>query len=138
MHTEQQRSTNDKYLGMQSQPNGLRGQATERLFLAVVNQAISDVLENGTEAREAERWLLSKDFDALNRLFAFPAKGLQSPSQSNPTGKINRVREALRTPGEPHFRPAARIRSEQRRGIASPSEGNVHEQITHQHFVLIG
>lgn len=138
MHTEQHRTANDELPGMQSQHNRIRAQATRRLFLAVVNQAISDVLENGTEAREAERWLLSKDFDALNRLFAFPAKGLQSPSQSNPTGKINRVREALRAPEEPHFRRAARIRSEQRRGMASPSEGNVHEQVPHQHFVLIG
>ena len=46
---------------------------TERLFLAVVNQAISDVLENVKEAKEAEQWLLSKDFDALDRLFAGPA-----------------------------------------------------------------
>jgi hypothetical protein len=44
------------------------------LFLAVVNQAISDVLENGNEAKEAERWLLSKNFDTLDRLFAAPAK----------------------------------------------------------------
>ena len=136
MHTEHHRSTSDEHLGMHSQTNGLRAQATERLFVAVVNQAISDVLENGKQAREAERWLLSKDFDALNRRFASPANGLQSPSQSNPTG--NRVREALRVPGEPHLRPAARIRSEQRRGMASPSEGNVHEQIPHQHFALIG
>ena len=59
---------------MQSQFNEFRPQATERLFLAVVNQAISDVLENGKEAKEAERWLLSKDFDTLDRLFACPAK----------------------------------------------------------------
>jgi len=43
------------------------------LFLAVVNQAISDVLESGKE-KEAERRLLSKDFDLLDRLFAFPAR----------------------------------------------------------------
>jgi len=59
---------------MQSQSNDFRPQATERLFLAVVNQAISDVLENGEDAQEAERWLLSKDFDTLDRLFACPAK----------------------------------------------------------------
>jgi len=59
---------------MQSQSNEFRVQATERLFLAVVNQAISDLLENGKEAKEAERWLLSKDFDTLHRLFASPAK----------------------------------------------------------------
>jgi hypothetical protein len=55
--------------GMQSKSNDFRPQASERLFLAVVNQAISDVLENGKEAKEAERWLLSKDFEVLNRLF---------------------------------------------------------------------
>lgn len=65
--------------GMQSQFNEFRPQATERLFLAVVNQAVSDVLENGKEAQEAARWLLSKDFDALDRLFACPAKPVQSP-----------------------------------------------------------
>jgi hypothetical protein len=53
---------------MQNKSNDFHAQAMERLFLAVVNQAISDVLENGKEAKEAERWLLSKDFDALNRL----------------------------------------------------------------------
>jgi len=64
-----------------SQSNEVRTQATERLFLAVVNQAISDVLENGKQAKEAERWLLSKDFDALDRLFAFAAKPVESPFQ---------------------------------------------------------
>ena len=65
---------NEEYPEMLRQSNEVRTQATERLFLAVVNQAISDVLENGKQAKEAERWLLSKDFDALDRLFAFPAK----------------------------------------------------------------
>ena len=65
---------NEERPGMQSQTNEFRPQATERLFLAVVNQAISDVLENGKEAKEAERWLLSKDFDTLDRLFACSAK----------------------------------------------------------------
>ena len=49
---------------------GFRAQAKERLFLAVVNQAISDVLENGKEAKEAERWLLNDDFGALDRVSA--------------------------------------------------------------------
>jgi len=57
---------------MQSKSNEFP-QAAERLFLAVVNQAISDVLENGKEAKEAERWLLSTEFDALARLFPGPA-----------------------------------------------------------------
>jgi len=64
--------------GMQSQSNEFRPQATERLFLAVVNQAISDVLQNGKEAKEAERWLLSKDFDALERLFVGPVRQMES------------------------------------------------------------
>lgn len=59
---------------MQTQSNEFRPEAAQRLFLAVVNQAISDVLENGEKAKEAERWLLSKDFDTLYRLFACPAK----------------------------------------------------------------
>jgi len=33
--------------------------------VAVVNQAILDVLEHGEDAKDAERWLLGKDFDAL-------------------------------------------------------------------------
>ena len=41
-------------------PNAIR-----RLYLAVVNRAILDVLENGQESREAKRWLLSRDFDRL-------------------------------------------------------------------------
>jgi hypothetical protein len=70
---------NEEGPGMQSQSNEFRPQTTDRLFLAVVNQAISDVLENGKEAKEAERWLLSKDFDALDRLFAGPAKQMEWP-----------------------------------------------------------
>ena len=54
---------------MQGQSNELQGIAAERLFVAVVNQAISDLLEDGEEAEDAERWLLSKDFDALQSLF---------------------------------------------------------------------
>ena len=38
-------------------------QAAKRLFLAVVNQAIFDVLENKEEAKSAEQWLLSRNFD---------------------------------------------------------------------------
>ena len=59
---------------MQSKSNEFRPRATERLFLAVVNQAISDVLEDRKEAKDAERWLLSTDFDTLDRLFACPAR----------------------------------------------------------------
>jgi hypothetical protein len=54
---------------MQGQSSEFEARAAERLFLAVVNQAILDVLEHGEEAKDAERWLLSKDFDALQSLF---------------------------------------------------------------------
>jgi hypothetical protein len=40
-----------------------------RLCLAIVNRAILDVLENGKESREAERWLLSRDFESLQAAF---------------------------------------------------------------------
>ena len=45
-------------------PHGVR-----RLCLAIVNRAILDVLENGKESRQAERWLLSRDFDSLQATF---------------------------------------------------------------------
>jgi hypothetical protein len=64
---------NEECPEMLSHYNEVRTQSLERLFLAVVNQAISDVLENAKDAKEAERWLLSKEFDALDRLFACPA-----------------------------------------------------------------
>jgi hypothetical protein len=53
---------------MQGQSNEFQSKAAERLFLAVVNQAVLDVLEHGEEAEDAERWLLSRDFDALQSL----------------------------------------------------------------------
>ena len=43
--------------------------AVRRLCLAIVNRAILDVLENGKESREAERWLLSRDFESLQAAF---------------------------------------------------------------------
>ena len=54
---------------MQAQSSECQARAAERLFVAVVNQAILDILEHGEEAKDAERWLRSKDFDALQRLF---------------------------------------------------------------------
>ena len=54
---------------MQGQSIDSQARAADRLFVAVVNQAILDVLEHGEEAEDAERWLLSKDFDALQSLF---------------------------------------------------------------------
>jgi len=54
---------------MQGQSRDSQARAAERLFVAVVNQAILDVLEHGEAAEDAESWLLSKDFDALQSLF---------------------------------------------------------------------
>ena len=54
---------------MHGQSSEFEARAAERLFLAVVNQAILDLLEHGEEAKDAERWLVSKDFDELQNLF---------------------------------------------------------------------
>jgi hypothetical protein len=48
--------------------------AARRMFLAVVNQAILDVLENNEEAKAAEQWLLSRDFDNLAELLGCEAE----------------------------------------------------------------
>ena len=54
---------------MQGQFSDSQTRVAERLFAAVVNQAILDVLEHGEAAEDAERWLLSKDLDALQNPF---------------------------------------------------------------------
>jgi len=51
--------------------------AAKRLFLAVVNQAISDVLQNKKEAKAAEQWLLSEEFDNFAELLSWDAEGFQ-------------------------------------------------------------
>ena len=45
--------------------------AAKRLFLAVVNQAIFDVLENNEEAKAAQQWLLSEEFDNYSELLCW-------------------------------------------------------------------
>ncbi len=45
-------------------------QGARRLILAVVNQAISDVLENNGDAKAAHQWLLSREFDNLVELLS--------------------------------------------------------------------
>jgi len=57
------------YQSKEFYPDGAR-----RLFLAVVNQAISDVLENNEEAKGAEQWLLSKEFDNFAALLRCEAE----------------------------------------------------------------
>jgi hypothetical protein len=54
---------------MQGQSSDSHARAAERLFVAVVNQAILDVLAHGEDAKHAERWLLSTNFGALQSLF---------------------------------------------------------------------
>jgi len=46
-------------------------QGAKRLILAVVNQAISDVLENNGDAKAAKQWLLSREFDNLVELLSY-------------------------------------------------------------------
>jgi len=55
-------------------------QAARRLFLAVVNQAISDVLENKKEAKAAEQWLLSEEFDNFAELVSWEEGFHQQPA----------------------------------------------------------
>jgi hypothetical protein len=56
-------------------------QAARRLFVAVVKQAISDVLENKKEAKAAEQWLLSEEFDNFAELVSWDAEGFhQQPA----------------------------------------------------------
>ena len=57
--------------------------AAKRLFLAVVNQAIFDVLENNEEAKAAEQWLLSEEFDNYAELLCWESEvDLQGQRQS--------------------------------------------------------
>jgi len=51
------------------QTERLHPHGVKRLCLAIVNRAIFDVLENGKASREAERWLLSRDFESLQAAF---------------------------------------------------------------------
>jgi hypothetical protein len=53
------------------------------LFLAVVNQAIFDVLENNEEAKAAEQWLLSEEFDNYSEVLCWEGEvGRQGQQQS--------------------------------------------------------
>jgi hypothetical protein len=56
---------------MAYQTDEFHPQAARRLFLAVVNQAIFDVLENNEEAKAAEQWLLSEEFDTFAELLCW-------------------------------------------------------------------
>jgi hypothetical protein len=68
---------------MTHQSEEFRPQAARRLFLAVVNQAIFDVLENNEEAKAAEQWLLSEEFDNYAELLCWEEEvDRQSQQQS--------------------------------------------------------
>ena len=56
---------------MTFQTEEFRPEAARRLFLAVVNQAIFDVLEKNEEAKAAEQWLLSEEFDNYAELLTW-------------------------------------------------------------------
>jgi hypothetical protein len=47
------------------QTENFHPRAARRLYLAIVDRAFLDMLENGPESPEAKRWLLSRDFDSL-------------------------------------------------------------------------
>lgn len=60
---------------MARQSEEFHPQAARRMFLAVVNQAISDVLDNNKEAKAAEQWLFSEEFDNFAELLSWDAEG---------------------------------------------------------------
>ena len=62
---------------MAHQFNEFDPQAARRLFLAVIHQAIADVLENEGEAEAAEQWLASIDFDCFLESFGCDSKLFQ-------------------------------------------------------------
>jgi hypothetical protein len=64
---------------MPRRPEELHAQAAERLYLAVVNQAIFDVLENREEAKEAEQWLLSGELTGWKNCSAERAGPFRKP-----------------------------------------------------------
>ena len=55
--------------GQSPQAEHFHSKAVGRLYLAIVNQAILDVLEKGEDSAAAEQWLLSGHFDRLQELF---------------------------------------------------------------------
>lgn len=62
---------------MPRQSEEFHSQAARRLFLAVINQAMADVLENEEEAEAAKRWLSSRDFDSFVAPFGCDAEAFR-------------------------------------------------------------
>src|SRR5215467_168057 len=51
-----------------TQPARSRADGIQRLSIALINQAVLDLLENGRHSSAAERWLLSPEFDRIHNL----------------------------------------------------------------------
>jgi hypothetical protein len=68
---------------MTYQSDEFHPQAARRMFLAVVNQAIFDVLENNEEAKAAEEWLLSREFDNLAELLSWEGEAFRRVQQQS-------------------------------------------------------
>ena len=60
------RSRGNRTSSISGQTEKFHRDAVRRLCLAIVNRAILDALENGQQSREAEQWLLSRDFEFVN------------------------------------------------------------------------
>ena len=60
------RSHGNRTSSIDGQTEKFHRHAVRRLCLAIVNRAILDALENGQQSREAEQWLLSRDFEFVN------------------------------------------------------------------------
>jgi hypothetical protein len=48
------------------QSEDLHPEGIQRLWAAIINRAIRDVLDDGSYASGAERWLLSREFDRIH------------------------------------------------------------------------
>ena len=68
---------------MSHQSESFYPQAAKRLLLAVVNQAIFDVLEKNEQAKAAEQWLLSRDFDTYVALLDSETKVFRQCQQQS-------------------------------------------------------
>jgi hypothetical protein len=68
---------------MRYQSEEFHPEAARRLFLAVVNQAIFDVLENNEEAKAAEQWLLSEEFDNYAELLCWEGEAFRQGQQQS-------------------------------------------------------
>ena len=76
-----------------------RQQAFSRLYLAIVNRAILDLLENGKNSPAAKRWLLSRDFDRLQELFRSKIPNTLEVTEGASTASQIQLRKCLEKGG---------------------------------------